>query len=286
MKKTALWRVPFVEAIWELQFPMARDGLMARSIWNGMISFGLVSIPVGLQSATQEKDIRFNQLHRPCGSRIKQQRFCPTCERVVETEEIDRGFEVAKNQYVIVTDEDFENLPVPSRHTIEVLAFIHRDQIDPIYFDQTYYLDPGETGRKPFALLVKALQEKEVCALGKIAIRNKENLCLLRPAFGTLVCETLHYPDEIRRAESPGLESVVVDDRELAMAKSLVDLLADEFHPEKFSDGYRTALMERIEAKQHGGELKVSAETEAPQVVNLMDALRASLELAQKAKSG
>ena len=253
-----------------------------------MISFGLVSIPVGLQTATQEKDIRFNQLHRVCGSRIKQQKFCPTCDRVVEADEIDRGYEVAKNQYVVVTDEDFDALPVPSKHTIEVLAFVHHEQVDPIYFDQTYYLDPAETGRKPFALLMKVLQEKGVCALGKIALRNKENLCLLRPAFGTLVCESLFYPDEIRKSETPSLDSVTVDDRELNMAKSLVDLLADDFHPENFSDGYRSALMERIEAKQHGGELKTSTEPNAPMVVNLMDALKASLEMAQKnaAKSG
>lgn len=257
---------------------------MARSIWNGVISFGLVSIPVGLHTATSEKDLRFNQLHKVCGTRIKQQKFCPTCDRTVEADEIERGYEVSKNQYVIVTDEDFEALPVPSKQTITVVAFVEQSQIDPIYYDQTYYLDPAETGRKPYALLMKVLQEKGVCAIGKIAVRNKENLCLIRPGSGTLVMETLFYPDEIRKPETEGLDSIKVDDRELAMAKSLVDLLADDFHPENFQDEYRVALLERIEAKQHGGELKVSETPEPTTVVNLMDALKASLEQAQKAK--
>lgn len=257
---------------------------MARSIWNGVISFGLVSIPVGLHTATSEKDLRFNQLHRECGTRIKQQKFCPTCNRVVEGDEIDRGYEVAKNQYVVVTDEDMDTLPVPSKQTITVVAFVQQEQVDPIYYDQTYYLDPSETGRKPFALLLKVLEEKGVCAIGKIAVRNKENLCLIRPGSGTLVMETLYYPDEIRKPETPSLDSVKVDDREMAMAKSLVDLLADDFHPEQFQDEYRVALLERIEAKQHGGEYRVSEAPEAATVVNLMDALKASLEQAQKAK--
>ena len=257
---------------------------MARSIWNGVISFGLVSIPVGLHTATSEKDLRFNQLHRECGTRIKQQKFCPTCNRVVDGEEIDRGYEVSKNQYVIVTDEDFENLPVPSKQTINVVAFVQQSQIDPIYYDTTYYLDPSETGRKPYALLLKVLQEKGVCAIGKIAVRSKENLCLIRPGDGHLVMETLYYPDEIRKSEVENLDGIKVDDRELAIAKSLVDLLADDFHPETFKDEYRVALLERIEAKQHGGEFKISESPEPTTVVNLMDALKASLEQAQKAK--
>lgn len=255
---------------------------MARSIWNGVISFGLVSIPIGLHTATSEKDLRFNQLHRECGSRIKQQKFCPTCNRTVEGDEIDRGYEVAKNQYVVVSDEDMENLPVPSKQTITVVSFVKQEQVDPIYFDATYYLDPAETGRKPYALLMKVLEEKGVCAIGKIAIRSKENLCLIRPANGMLVMETLYYPDEIRKPESESLEAIKVDDRELAMAKSLVDLLADDFHPEAFKDEYREALLERIEAKQHGGEFRIAEAPEPTTVVNLMDALKASLEQAQK----
>lgn len=258
---------------------------MPRSIWNGVISFGLVSIPVGLYSAVQEKDLRFNQLHKECGTRIKQQRFCPHCERTVEADEIEKGYELSKNQYVVVTEEDFEALPVPSKHTIEVTTFVKAEEIDPIYFDQTYYLEPTDAGKKPLALLMKALEEKKVTAVAKVALRNKENLCVLRPMKGGVVLETLYYQDEIRKPEETNLESVKVDDKELHMAMSLVDLLAGEFNPAEYSDAYRVALMERIEAKQHGGQLTVAPEPKEARVVNLMDALKASLEEAQSKKS-
>ncbi len=261
---------------------------MPRSIWNGVISFGLVSIPVGLYSAVQEKDIRFNQLHKPCGSRIKQQKFCPTCEKVVEADEIERGFELSKAHYVVVDDADFEALPVPSKHTIEVTSFVKAEEVDPIYFDQTYYLEPSDAGKKPLALLMRALEEKQVIAVAKVALRNKENLCLLRSTKGGVVLETLYWQDEIRKPEETNLEGIKIDERELKMAESLVDLLAGDFHPEEFQDTYRAALMERIEAKQHGGQLTVAPEPKEARVVNLMDALKASLEQAQKdkAKSG
>ena len=257
---------------------------MPRSIWNGVISFGLVSIPVGLYSAVTEKDIRFNQLHKVCGTRIKQQKFCPHCEKTVENDEIERGYELSKGHYVIVDDADFESLPVPSKHTIEVTTFVKAEEVDPIYFDQTYYLEPTDAGKKPLALLMKALEEKQVVAVAKVALRNKENLCLLRFMNGGVVLETLFWQDEIRKPEETNLEGVKVDDKELKMAISLVDLLAGEFKPEEFKDQYREALMERIEAKQHGGQLTVAPEPKEARVVNLMDALKASLEQAQKDK--
>ena len=206
---------------------------MPRSIWNGTISFGLVSIPVGLYSAVTEKDIRFNQLHKVCGSRIKQIKFCPHCERNVEADEIEKGYELSKNQYVVVDETDFESLPVPSKHTITVTSFVKSEEIDPIFFDQTYYLEPTDAGRKPLALLSKALREKNVIAVGKIALRNKENPCIIRPIDGGVAIETLYYQDEIKKVEGESLENVKVDERELAMAMSLVDLLAAEFTDRK-----------------------------------------------------
>jgi DNA end-binding protein Ku len=256
---------------------------MARSIWNGVITFGMVSIPVGMSPATSEKDLRFNQIHEVCGSRIKLQKYCPVCERTVEAEELQRGYEISKGNYAIVSDEDFEALPVPSKHTIEVGAFVKAEEVDPLYFDRSYYLDPTEAGKKPLALLYRALQEKGVSAIAKIALRQKEHLCLLRPSDGTIVLETLYYPDELRQSETK-IDDVKVDDKELKMAMSLVDLLEEEFDPAKYKDEYRDALMERIEAKLHGGEIREAPEVAEPQVVNLMDALRASLEQAQKAK--
>jgi DNA end-binding protein Ku len=247
----------------------------------------MVSIPVGLQTATSEKDLRFNQIHKVCGSRIKLQKFCPVCERVVETDELEKGYEISKGSYAIVTQEDFDALPIPSKHTIEVTGFVKAEEVDPLYFDQSYYLEPGEAGRKPFALLMKTLQEKDVVAIAKIAIRNKENLCLIRPTRGTIVLETLYFPDEIRQPEDSKIEDVKVDDKELKMAMHLVELMEEKFEPEKYKDEYRGALLERIEAKQHGGELTEAPMPTETKTFNLMDALKASLDAAQKdRKSG
>lgn len=261
------------------------NSAMPRSIWNGVISFGMVSIPVSLYGATQEKDLRFNQIHRTCGSRIKQQKWCPVDKCEVPPDEIERGYEISKGHYAILTEQDFETLPVPTKHTITVSAFVKTEQIDPVFFDKSYYLDPTDAGVKPFALFLKALEQKGVAALGQIAIRSKEELCLLRASNGTVVLETLYYPDEIRKPEETKVDKVKVDDKELKMAESLIELLEEDFDPSKYHDQYREALLERIEAKQHGGELveQPVAEVE-PQVYNLMDALKASLEAAQKSK--
>jgi len=255
---------------------------MPRSIWNGLISFGMVSIPVKLFTATDSKDISFHLLHRECNSRLKQLRWCPVCEREVEWGETVRGYEYAKEQHVIMTDEDFDKLPLPSKRTIELAAFVKAEEIDPVYYEKSYYLEADEVGIKPFALLMKALREKNLTAVAKIAIRNKERLCALRPMDGTLMLETLYYPDEIRVERGTEVPEVQVSDRELEMASTLIDLLADSFEPEKYQDDYRRALMEIIEAKLQGEEF-VEAPAAAPaKVTDLMAALKASVEAAKK----
>ena len=255
---------------------------MPRSIWNGLISFGMVSIPVKLFTATDSKDISFHLLHRECNSRLKQLRWCPVCEREVEWGETVRGYEYAKEQHVIMTDEDFDKLPLPSKRTIELAAFVKAEEIDPVYYEKSYYLEADEVGIKPFALLMKALREKNLTAVAKIAIRNKERLCALRPMDGTLMLETLYYPDEIRVERGTEVPEVQVSDRELEMASTLIDLLADSFEPEKYQDDYRRALMEIIEAKLQGEEF-VEAPVAAPaKVTDLMAALKASVEAAKK----
>jgi DNA end-binding protein Ku len=255
---------------------------MPRSIWNGLISFGMVSIPVKLFTATDSKDISFHLLHRECNSRLKQLRWCPVCDREVEWGETVRGYEWAKEQHVIMTDEDFDKLPLPSKRTIELSAFVKAEEIDPVYYEKSYYLEPDELGIKPFALLMKALREKGLTAVAKIAVRNKERLCALRPMDGTLMLETLYYPDEIRVERGVELPEVQVSDRELEMASTLIDLLADSFEPEKYQDEYRRALMEIIEAKLQGEEF-VEAPVAAPaNVTDLMAALKASVEAAKK----
>lgn len=258
---------------------------MARPIWNGVITFGMVSIPVGLTTAVSEKDLSFNQLHTECGSRIKQQKFCPVCNRTVESTEIQKGYEYSKGHYVVMEEKDFDELPVPSKQTITVAAFVKESEIDATFFDTSYYLEPGELGKKPFALLMAALKERDVCALAKVALRNKESLCVIRLSNGTPVLETLYYPDEVRVPSDHKLGDISVDDRELKMALSLVDLLTAEFNPAEYKDLYREKLLERIEAKVAGQEITVAPVAQQTQVVDLMEALKQSLEAALQKKA-
>jgi DNA end-binding protein Ku len=246
----------------------------------------MVSIPVRLFPATQDKDVSFHLLHEPDHSRIKFKRFCAAEDDEVPNEELVKAYEVSKDQYVEITDEDLEQLPLPARHTIELAAFVNAREIDPIYYDKSYYLEPEESGVKPYALLTRVLEEKAVTGVASIAIRNKESLCALRPLDGTLLLETLHYPDEIRERELD-MAGVSVNARELAVASSLVDALAEPFKPDKYHDHYREALMELIKSKAEGREVVVPESTgAAPQVTDLMSALRASIEAAKGRKTG
>lgn len=254
---------------------------MARSIWSGVITFGMVSIPVKLYPATQDKDVSFHQLHRPDHSRIKYKKFCAAEDEEVSPDDIVRAYEVSKDQYVEITDEDLEELPLPAKHTIELAAFVESNDIAPIYYDKSYYLEPEETGLKPYALLMRVLEHKRVVGVATIAIRNKESLCALRPMDSALVLETLHYPDEIREREMT-FPDVAVNDRELAVAGTLVDALQEQFDPAKYHDHYREALLELIASKTEGKEVVMpETETAAAPVTDLMAALRASIEAAR-----
>ena len=257
---------------------------MPRSIWNGVVSFGMVCIPVKLYTATDNKDISFNQLHKKCGSRIKMQRFCPTDEEVVQTDEIERGYEYARDQYVVLNEDDFEKIPLPSKHTIELAAFVNDDEIDPVFYEKSYYLEPDEVGVKPFALLMKALKKKNLTAVAKLSIRNKERLCALRPYDGTLMLETLYYPDEVRVQKAADVPEVKVSEKELNMAFSLIDLMTEDFKPEEFKDNYREALMEVIQAKLDGQEIVEAPTPAAGKVVDIMSALKASVEAAKSGR--
>ena len=244
----------------------------------------MVSIPVKLYPATQDKDVSFHQLHRPDHSRIKYKKVCATEDVEVDADDIVRAYEVSKDQYVEITDEDLEQLPLPAKHTIELSAFVKASDIDPIYYDKSYYLEPDETGVKPYALLLKVLEKKAVTGVATIAIRNKESLCALRPLESTLLLETLHYPDEIRERDLD-LPSTTVNERELGVAATLVDALQEQFDPAKYHDHYREALLELIASKTEGREVVVpeTAPAGAP-VTDLMAALRASIEAARGRK--
>lgn len=257
---------------------------MPRAIWKGTISFGMVAIPVKLFTATESKDISFRQLHADDFSPIRLVRWCPVDDRALENDEIVKGYEYAKDRYVIVTDEDFEKLPVASKHTIELTAFVDAAEIDPSYYEKTYYLEPEEIAEKPYALLVRALADKDLLAVGKIAIRQKERLCALRVRDGLLILETLYYADEIRQPES-GAPAVEVSDAELKMAHALIDMLREPFDPAKYRDEYREALLELIRAKVEGEEVAApEAPVAAKPAVDLMAALKASVEAARQRK--
>ena len=260
---------------------------MPRSIWRGAISFGMVVIPVKLYPATESKDISFVTLHATCNNRIRQRRWCPYDEREVERSEIVRGYEYAKEQYVVMEPSDFENLPVPSTHTIEISRFIDLTEIDPVYFERGYVLEPESVGRKPFYLLKRALDESKRVAVAKVSIRQKEHLCCLRPYDRAIAMETMYYPDEIRSTAELDLpeEETAISDDEMAMANTLIDQLAGSFEPERYQDDYRATLERVIESKLGAAEPVTAAPAPAKgEVVDLMEALKASIRAAQTQK--
>jgi DNA end-binding protein Ku len=257
---------------------------MARAIWSGSIGFGMVSIPVKLFGATESKDISFHLLHATCGTRLKQVRWCPTDEQEVPWNETVRGYEYAKDQYVTLTEEDFEKLPLPSKHTIELTAFVKEEEIDPVFYEKSYHLAPDERGEKPYALLIRTLEKKALTAIATITIRKKEQLCALRPRDGALMLETLYYPDEIRAQPEMDLDKTKITERELEMAFTLIDLLRKPFDPAEYTDHYREALSQVIEAKLEGRDVVTSPAAREAKVIDLADALRRSVEAAKKGK--
>jgi DNA end-binding protein Ku len=255
-----------------------------RSIWRGAVSFGLVSIGVKLYSATEDKDIRFNQVHATDGGRVKYKRVCSIDGEEVEYSDIAKGYELPDGQVVILTDEDFEDLPLSTRREIEVLEFVDQDEIDPIMFEKTYYLEPDGPAARPYVLLRDALENAGQVAITKIAIRQRESLAALRVKEGVLVLHTMRWPDEIRRPDFAFLdEDISVRPQELKMAEALIGSMTSEFDPTQFSDDYRTALTALLEAKQSGGEVAQVPEVpdDGSAVVDLMSALRRSVERAR-----
>jgi DNA end-binding protein Ku len=259
-----------------------------RTIWNGSINFGLVNIPIGLAVAQQRKDTAFRTLHRECGTPIKQKRYCPVHERDVEADELVKGWEFAKNQFVLVEESDLEAVALQRSQSVDIVRFVPVDQVDPIYFDRTYYLAPAgpEAQRRPYVLLLRAMQDAGMAAVGKFVLWGKENLCLIRPLGESLVLETLYFAEDIRpRAEiDEAVEETDVKDPELAMARQLVESLVGEFDPEDYENEYRNELRAMLEAKLAGQEIaRPEPEPEAP-VVDLMEALKQSVAQAQKGK--
>ena len=259
-----------------------------RTIWNGSINFGLVNIPIGLAVAQQRKDTAFRTLHRECGTPIKQKRYCPVHERDVEADELVKGWEFAKGQFVLVEESDLEAVALQRSQSVDIVRFVPVDQVDPIYFDRAYYLAPAgpEAQRRPYVLLLRAMQDAGMAAVGKFVLWGKENLCLIRPLGESLVLETLYFAEDIRpRAEiDEAVEDTDVKDPELAMARQLVESLVGDFDPEEYKNEYRSELRAMLEAKLAGQDIaRPEPAPEAP-VIDLMDALKQSVAQAQKDK--
>jgi DNA end-binding protein Ku len=260
-----------------------------RTIWNGSISFGLVNIPIGLALATQRSDIAFRTLHRECGTPIKQKRWCPFHERDVETDELVKGWEVAKGEYVFVEDEDLESIALQRSQSIEIMRFVQLAEVDPVFFDRTYYLAPASTAaaRRPYVLLLRAMEETGMAAIGKFVLWGKENLCLIRPHEDALALETLFFGEDVRsKAEiEEAVAETDVKPPELDLARQVIASLTGEFDPNEFENEYRRELRAMLEAKLAGEEIqKPEPVAEAP-VVDLMEALRRSVAEAQEKKA-
>jgi DNA end-binding protein Ku len=258
-----------------------------KTMWKGAIQFGLVSIPVRMYTATEEKSVRFHQLHEKDLSRIRYQRVCAAEGVEVPYEDIVRGYEIEKDRYVVLTEEELDSIPVASSRAIDIRQFVDINDIDPIYFQKSYYLAPEEVGAKPYQLLRATLEETGRVAVAKIAIREKEHLAVIRPLREGLVLETMYWPDEIRALPVDEIRHKAdLRPQEVKMAKSLIENLTEEWKPEEFEDEYREAVMNLIEQKAGGAEVKAPPPQEAPQVIDLMEALKASVEASKKNGSG
>lgn len=250
-----------------------------HTIWKGSISFGLVHIPVKLFAATENKNVSFRQLHEKCHTPIKYEKVCPSCETEVSQEDIVKGYEYEKGKFVILNEEELDVLAQKKNKHIEIVDFIKLEEIDPIYFNRSYYLGPHEHGEKAYSLLQKAMQDSQKVAIAKIMLRAKEHLAAIRVYEQALVLETIHYPDEVRRAENiPGLrDDIQISDKEMEMALQLVEQLTTTFDPEKYTDEYRERVKELVQNKVSGNEVKIAPEVPQTDITNLMEALQQSI---------
>jgi len=248
-----------------------------RPIWSGTISFGLVSVPVRMFSATESKELRFHFLHKDDLAPIGYDKVRKDTGEHVDPDDVVRGFEIEKGRYVPIEEEDLDRLDIELTHSIDICDFVELDEIDPIFYRKAYYLLPADGAEKPYRLLVRALEETGKVGIAKVVIRNKQHLAALRPYDGVLVLETMYYADEVRKPESVNGKARL-QKAEVEMAKSLVENLTDSFKPEKYDDTYRKELLDLIKAKAKGKKLPEPAEEEEAEVVDLMAALRESVK--------
>jgi DNA end-binding protein Ku len=251
---------------------------MAASVWSGYLTFGLISMPVRLFSGARSSSISFHMLHRDDLQRVKQQLYCPADNRVVERSEIVKGYEYRKDEYVVIEPEEIKKIEPKTAKTMEILEFVKADEVDPVFFESSYYLMPEEAGRRPYALLTKALEESDYVAIAKLTMHNREYTVFLRPRDGGMMLHTMYYAEEVREVEGFGAPDVELKEAEVKVAHQLIDALADKWDPEKYHDTFQENLKKMIQTKLEGGKI---AEVEKPKklapVIDLMAALKQSL---------
>jgi len=256
---------------------------MATTVWKGHLTFGLISIPVRLFSAARGERISFNQLHEKCHSRLKQPLFCPTCNRMVERSEVIKGYEYEKDQYALFTEEELDKVQPPSARTMEILEFVKLEEVDPLYFDSSYYVTPEDAGLKAYHLLLKAMEESGYAAIAKVAMHQREHIVIVRPQEKGLALHTMFYSNEIRAAETVPLDKIELKEPEKKLAQQLIESLAAPFDPLKYKDEYQESLRAMIAAKLKGQEVTAVAQPQLAPVIDLMEALKKSLAEKQTA---
>jgi DNA end-binding protein Ku len=270
--------VDFAESSLQRSF---RGEPMASTVWKGYISFGLISVPVRLFAAAREEHVSFNQIHEVCGSRIKQQTYCPVCERVVERSELLKGYPIDKDTYVVVSSEELKGLEADSSEVMEILQFVKLSDVDPIYYQSSYYSVAEDPGRKAYTLLMEAMEKLEVAAIAKVTFHQREQIVLIRPYHHGILLHTLYFSAEVREISEYGKdEDLSVQKTEVELAEQFIRQLTAKFDPEQYKDEYQDRVMKLIENKQ-AGEAIVGSQPQrrrlAP-VIDLMDALKKSIE--------
>ncbi len=255
---------------------------MASTVWKGHLTFGLVSFSVRLYSAARGETISFNQLHKHDGSRIKQVLYCQAEDKPIPRSELVKGFEYEKDRYVVIEDEEIKKVAPASAKVMEILEFVKSDEVDPIYLETSYYMAPDEAGEKPYALLFEALKQAGRVGVAKIAMYNREHIVILRPGKNGVLMHTMYFSHEIRQVDEFRTDTSLVKDKELALATNLIEALAADFEPQKYTDTYRDNLLKMIEAKKAGEEIVATPEPQQAKVVDIMEALKASLAAARK----
>ncbi|WP_180542212.1 Ku protein [Nevskia soli] len=251
---------------------------MPSSVWKGHLTFGLVSFPVTLSVAARGETISFNQLHKPDGSRVKLVTFCQKEDKPIPRNEIVKGYEYEKDHYVVIDDEEIKKVAPKTAKIMEILEFVKAADVDPVYLETSYYMAPGEGGEKPYALLFEAMKQTGYYAVAKIAMHNREHIIVIRPSHSGMMLHTMYYRSEIRAADEFRTDTSQIKDKELALARTLVESLADEFQPEKYHDTYRDNLEKMIHAKIEGHKVVETPTTHVAPVIDIMEALRKSLE--------